>query len=410
MGYSLLRFFILYPIIWIIKTINSEKREFFKKRLTQNFAFLEGSKETIWVHCSSVGEVNLSHPLVEELLKKKQNTQILISVFTDTGYENAKNRYIKEDRVKIIYFPLDSSREIKKILNSINLKLLIIIETEIWPNLINKTSKKAKVILVNGRISDRSYPRYKKLRYFIKGSLKKISQFYMQSQEDADRIISLGAKKDSVFNVGNLKFSIKFENYSPEEREGLKKEIFAQNRKILVLGSTRELEEEKILTNIKNTENLLIVLTPRHLSRVPNIEKVIEASKLTYHKYSEISSLDKSVNLILVDKMGVLRKFYSIADVAFVGGTLVNIGGHSLLEPLFYGLTPIFGRYTQNVKEISSELLKLDLGTKIEDESEFEAEMELILKRASRKEKIRELFEKNSDVLNKIIEKIEKLN
>lgn len=407
MIYNLIRTLLIYPIIFFVKIFSRDKKEFVEKRTCQDLSFL--SKEnTIWVHCSSVGEINLSQPLIQKLLSERDE-QILISVFTDTGYANAKDKYKDKEKVKIIYFPLDYYWKIKKITKLINLKLLIIIETEIWPNLIKICAKKAKVIIVNGRISDRSFPKYKRMRFFLKSSLKKVKAFYMQSQEDAEKMINLGVKKEKVENAGNLKFSINFENYSEEEKESLKTKIFAGDRKIIVLGSTRELEEEKILSNIANYSNILLVITPRHLKRVESIERLLKEKKLSYHKMTEIASLDKEVNVILVNEMGSLRKFYSIADVAFVGGTLVNIGGHSLLEPLFYGKTPIFGKYTQNVKEISKDITRMQLGVQISDETEFEVEMELILKSGSKKAEIDKLFKDNKDVLDKILCNISRL-
>lgn len=407
MIYNLMRTLLIYPIIFFVKIFSRDKKEFIEKRTCQDLSFIE-KKNTIWVHCSSVGEVNLSQPLIQKLLNEREE-QILISVFTDTGYANAKDKYKDKEKVKIIYFPLDYYWKIRKIRKLINLKLLIIIETEIWPNLIKICSKKANVIIVNGRISDRSFPKYKRMKFFLKTSLKKVKAFYMQSQEDADKMIKLGAKKEKVENTGNLKFSINFETYSEEEKESLKAKIFAGDRKIIVLGSTRELEEEKILSNITNYSNILLVITPRHLKRVESIERLLKEKKLSYHKMTEIDSLEEEVNVILVNEMGSLRKFYSIADVAFVGGTLVNIGGHSLLEPLFYGKTPIFGKYTQNVKEISKDITRMQLGVQISDETEFEVEMELILKSGSKKAEIEKLFKDNKDVLDKILCNISRL-
>ena len=407
MIYNIMRVIFIYPIIFFIKMFSKEKKIFFEKRVNQELSFLK-KEPTIWVHCSSVGEINLSQPLIQRLLEEREE-QILISVFTDTGYENAKEKYKDKERVNVIYFPLDYYGKIKKIVSLINLKLLVVIETEIWPNLIKRCSKKGKVIIVNGRISDRSFPRYKKMRFFLKSYFKRITKFYMQSEEDVKKIIELGAKKDKVENAGNLKFSINFETYSKEQQEKLKKSIHAGERKIVVLGSTRELEEDKILSNITGFKDILIVVVPRHLRRVSDVERVLNAKGLTYHKFTEIDTLDKEVNVILVDKMGVLREFYSIADVTFVGGTLVNIGGHSLLEPLFYGKTPIFGKYTQNVKEISKEIVKMNLGTQINDETEFEVEMDLILKGKSKKDEIERLFYENKNVLDQIVKNIARL-
>ncbi len=488
MLYNFFRLVIYIPLVFVY-IFNSKKREFLKKRFFQDFSFLKNEKEYIWIHCSSVGEVNLSDSLIKKILEKKSES-ILLSVFTDTGFETAEKKYSTNDRIKIIYFPLDDYFLIKTILKNIRLKTLIVIETEIWPNLINLCSKVGKVILANGRISDKSFKRDKKIGFILKsllsekidffcvqteidkerlielgakkdrvevtGNLKfdielenfseeskehlknqiyyngkkilddyfliktilknirlktlivieteiwpnlinlcskvgkvilangrisdksfkrdkkigfilksllgeKIDFFCVQTEIDKERFIELGAKKDRVKVTGNLKFDIELENFSEESKENLKNEIYYNKKKIFVCGSTRTGEDEILIESFKKLENYLLVLVPRHLDRIPKLEEVIKSQGLTYKKYSELEEGDYKV--LIVDKMGVLRKFYSIADVTFVGGTLVNIGGHSLLEPLFYRKTPIFGKYLQNVKDISKEVLKREIGT-----------------------------------------------
>lgn len=155
MIYNLLRILLWIPLK-VVMILRPKKRIFIEKRLNQNFDFLKSEKPYIWLHCSSVGEINLSDALIKKLLAERKE-DILISIFTDTGYETAQNKYSKEERIKLIYFPLDCKNEIRKILKRIDLKLLILIETEIWPNLISCAKKKGKVILVNGRISDKSF-------------------------------------------------------------------------------------------------------------------------------------------------------------------------------------------------------------------------------------------------------------
>ncbi|MGL5123963.1 MAG: 3-deoxy-D-manno-octulosonic acid transferase [Fusobacteriaceae bacterium] len=410
MLYNILRVFIVFPLCFLIKLFSKKKKEFIEKRINQDFNLLKKEK-SIWIHCSSMGEVNLSEPLVKKLLEEKDE-QILISVFTDTGYENAKRKYEKFSEVTVIYFPLDSYFKIKKILSKINLSLLIIIETEIWPNLIELCSKKSKVIFLNGRISDKSLKKYKKVRFFLKPLFNKVSGFYMQSELDEKRIVMLGAQEKKVEILGNLKFCISFEEYSDLEKEKLKKKLFVENRKVIVLGSTRELEEEKILKNTNcNVDERLIIIVPRHLKRVDEVIDVVEKYKLSYEKYSTLENynISEKKQIIIVDKMGLLRKFYSIADVVFVGGTLVNIGGHSLLEPIYYGKIPIFGKYIQNVKDISKELVRRKIGIQLDCCCDFEIAVNEVLGSVSKDREIKELFEKNKNVINNVIFKIENL-
>ncbi|WP_177160837.1 3-deoxy-D-manno-octulosonic acid transferase [uncultured Fusobacterium sp.] len=403
MLYNFFRLVIYIPLVFVY-IFNSKKREFLKRRFFQDFSFLKNEKKYIWIHCSSVGEVNLSDSLIKKILEKKSEN-ILLSVFTDTGFETAEKKYSANERIKIVYFPLDDYFLIKTILKNIRLKTLIVIETEIWPNLINLCSKVGKVILANGRISDKSFKRDKKIGFILKSLLgEKIDFFCVQTEIDKERFIELGAKKDRVKVTGNLKFDIELENFSEESKENFKNQIYYNGKKIFVCGSTRTGEDEILIESFKKLKNYLLVLVPRHLDRISKLEELVKSQGLTYKKYSELEEGDYQV--LIVDKMGVLRKFYSIADVTFVGGTLVNIGGHSLLEPLFYRKTPIFGKYLQNVKDISKEVLKREIGYLAENSEEIYENILKIEKNDLDSKKIEDFFRENQNVAEKILEKI----
>ena len=408
MFYQLLRM-ILQPFIYLFILLGGKRGEFLKKRLTQSFSDLQYG-EYIWVHCSSVGEINLSETLIKKLLENRKE-RILLTMFTDTGIGVARDKFKNNERVNIYYFPLDDRKNIDKILKKIKLNLLILVETEIWPNLITKCGKLSKVIIVNGRISDRSLKRYKLFSNYLKKIFLSVDKFYMQSNQDSERIVEIGAEKERVETIGNLKFDISFPEYSEEEKEELRKQLFVDKRKVFTAGSSRSGEYEILLDSFKKMEDTVLILVPRHIERTPQIEKIVEGYGFSYIKFSEIEKTgSKKKDIVIVDKIGVLRKIYSITDIAFVGGTLVNIGGHSLLEPLFYGKTPIFGPYLQNVKEISKEILDLGLGYKITNTDEFLQAVEKIKeKQEGSRDKIRELFEKNSKTADKIIERIENL-
>ena len=408
MIYNLLRILLWIPLK-VVMILRPKKRIFIEKRLNQNFDFLKSEKPYIWLHCSSVGEINLSDALIKKLLAEREE-DILISIFTDTGYETAQNKYSKEERIKIIYFPLDCKNEIRKILKRIDLKLLILIETEIWPNLISCAKKKGKVILVNGRISDKSFGRYMKLKRILKNVLGKIDHFYMQTPLDGERIETIGADSEKVSVAGNLKFDIELQNYSEEEKNELKEIIKADGRKIFVAGSTRTGEDEVILDAFKHLKDYMLVLVPRHLDRIEKIEDLLIKRKIKFSKYSDcLEGKSEKSEVIIVDKMGVLRKFYSVCDTAFVGGTLVNIGGHSLLEPLFYRKTPIFGKYLQNVKDIADEILKRGIGFKVDSSEDIAVSIGEIDNGHVKIDEIENFFVANQNIAQKITDEINKL-
>ena len=260
--------------------MKEKMKTFIDKRLSQDFSDLK-DEEYIWIHCSSVGEVNLSEDLVKKFYSISRKN-ILISTFTDTGYENAVKKYSDKKKIKVIYFPIDDKKKINEILNKIKLKLLVLVETELWPNLINEVNKKnSRIIVVNGRISDRSYPRYKKLKFLLKSMLQKIDYFYMQSEIDRERIVSLGADEKKTENVGNLKFSISLEKYSDDEKEEYRKFLNIGDRKVFVAGSTRTGEDEIILDVFKKIKNYVLIIVPRHLDRLSKIESLIKENNLT---------------------------------------------------------------------------------------------------------------------------------
>lgn len=419
--YNLVRV-LLYLPLGIGMIFSNKLKKFIKRRIFQKIN-IEEKKETIWIHCASVGEVNLAEPIIKKFLNKTDK-KIILTMMTDTGMETAKKKYKNEMKIDLLFFPLDDYFCIKKILNKIVLKKLIIIETEIWPNLILLCSKRSEVVLINGRISDKSINSYMKIRFLLNKIFKKIDIFIMQTEEDKKRIIALGAIEDKVYNYGNLKFNIELPKYEKKELDDLKEKINEKGKKILVAGSTRNNEEEYLLETFDKLENYLLILVPRHIERTEDIcQRLLQ--KYNYKKWTNIfennSVSVENLDILIVDKIGELRKLYAIADIAYVGGTLVNIGGHSLLEPLFYRKPPIFGPFTQNIKSIAKEVIAREIGTQVdgvkqlyEAVKKYEKENKIFRDRPSYERekktgienKIDKFFEENSLVVDLTFEKI----
>lgn len=397
MVYNILRAAV-YPFLFIAALLKPSFRQFLVKRLFQK-PELQKDKEYIWVHCASVGEVNLSEPVVRKIIKET-NYKVILTMMTDTGMETASKKYFENPRVDILYFPLDDFFAIRNILRKVKLRELVIVETEIWPNLISQCRRQAPVVVINGRISDKSLKSYKKFIWYLRRLFKKVNFFIMQSEQDKQRIILLGAEESKVKNYGNLKFDIKLPVYSEIELYELKKRLSTGERRVFVAGSTRSGEEEKILEVFDSLENYFLILVPRHVERCSDIEDRL----LTGRKYVRWSDLDepckKSTEILLVDKIGVLRKLYAISDVAFVGGTLVDIGGHSLLEPLYYCKFPIFGKYLQNVKDIAKEVERRGIGFKVEDKAEFLESIKKIESGWQNTSRISSFFNENSSCVD----------
>lgn len=388
-----------------------KRGEFLKKRLKQNYNALK-KEDYIWLHCSSVGEINLSETFIKKILEKRKE-RILLTLFTDTGYALAKEKFKNYDKIDIFYFPLDNKKELNKILEKINLKLLIVMETEIWYNLINLAKKQnSKIIFVNGRISDRSFSRYKTFKFYLKNLFKKVDKFYMQSDIDKKRIIELGANENKVVKSGNLKFDVNFQEYNEMEKTELLENFCVDNREIFVAGSSRSGEYEILLDAFSKLKNTLFIIVPRHMDKLDMIENMIKEYGFSSKRFSQIlqnKNKKEKVDIIIVDMIGILRKIYSVADFVFVGGTLVNIGGHSLLEPLYYKKMVLFGKYLSNVKDISQEILKRELGYKVENSADFLKGIEKIRTRQPLvKEDISKLFLENKNIGDFILNDIEK--
>ena len=358
--YNILRF-ILYIPIFIISLFNKKTREFFKKRLFQdpeNRNFLEKEEKAVFIHMSSVGEFNLSKELIEKLLEKKE--KIIISVMTDTGKEAVTKAYGNNKNIKIIFFPLDDYFMLRKVYKNFSVKKTVIIETEIWPNLYQTAEKYSELYIINGRLTEKNMKTYRKIKPLIKKTLNKVKKIMIQSEEDKERYLDLGVKKEKIYVFKNLKYSIKYEILSEKEKKELLDNYTINGRKIIVCGSTRPGEEKiwiEVFKEININSVYQLIIVPSHLDKISEIADEI---KQTFGEENfSLLSENKKNDIILVDKMGMLRDFYQLADFVFVGGTLVNIGGHSILEPLYYGKMPIIGEYYQNIEEIVKEAKKM---------------------------------------------------
>ena len=407
--YNLLRTF-LYLIIIVLSIFNKKLLKFFKSRLFQKMEddnFLNNDEKTILIHFSSVGEFNLSKELIERILEntkigKKQ--KIILSVMTDTGFETVSKKYSKNRNVKIFYFPLDDFFAIKKIYKKYKIDQTIVIETEIWPNLYYFAEKYGKLFIVNGRLTEKKLKSYLKFGWLIRKTVNRATKIMVQSIPDKERYEKLGIDKNKIKVYKNLKYSIKYNKISDIQKKYYYDMVVNKNKKIIVCGSTRP-DEEKIWLDVFKKINIhdeyQLILVPRHLERIEEIKNTIleKFSRDDYSLMTEIEKnkidygTEKTKKIIVVDKMGVLTDFYQLADFVFVGGTLVDIGGHSILEPLYYGKKPIIGKYFQNIEEIVKDVNELGFVKIVENENE-------IIEYLKKVENVdtKSFFEKNNEI------------
>lgn len=335
-------------------------------------------KKTIWIHAVSVGETRAAIPLLKEIHLKYPEYQILLSNVTETGHATA----LENSNIDLcIFFPFDFSWAVRKAITSVNPEMIIIVETEIWPNFTRQAADlNVPLILVNGRISDRSFPRYKFFSFLLKPILERFTSFCMQSQTDAERIITLGAPDGRVENTGNLKFDHELITLSADEVRQKKIDYrLSENVAILVAGSTHEKEEKQLVEAFLKISpqldrELRLVLIPRHPERKKDVQSLLKDTGLKCRLRSDLSVDDPVLaadEVLLVDTLGEVLDFYGVADLVFVGGSLVPVGGHNLLEAALLGKPVIFGPHTHNFKEISKKLIRSGAGVRVADVNEL---------------------------------------
>lgn len=345
------------------------------------FSAIKG-KRPIWLHCVSVGESIAAVPLARALKERYPDTPLVVSTVTDTGNRVAREKMPFADAV--FYLPLDLFWVVRRVVRLIAPEMFVVVETEIWPNLFREFSRAGvPVALVNGRISDHSAGRYKAAAFFMRHALDGVSGFGMQSPLDAERIAAAGAEKGRIDVTGNIKFDQPELVMSEAERVALRHSLgLRANERLLLAGSTHEGEETAVLDafiNIRQRHSdLTLLLAPRHPERFARVEEVLREKGLACVRRTKAAGREGEP-VILLDTMGELGKLYAVCDVAFVGGSLVDTGGHNLLEPAGWGKPLIFGSHTHNFREIAEKLLAAGGGCRVEDAAGLQQAFEDLL-------------------------------
>jgi len=340
---------ILYNLLLIIPLIFSIPITFFllnKDEFLQRYGFkIPKTKNPIWFHCASLGELNGIKPLIKELSAIYPDEEILITTTSRTGLKEAK-------RITDLatFLPIDHFFIIKRFLKIINPKILIITETEIWPNLFYLTQK---IIIVNGRLSQKHLKKYKMLKILFPKLFENVIQVCVQSETDNKRYQKIGLK--NLTTTGNLKFSV-----TQKETDKIQKRTewgYSPNDFIIVWGSSRP-GEEKLIADLFPTlkekiPKLKLIIAPRHLKRLSEVKQI-------FHNYSLYSQLkDNSDNdILIIDTMGILTQAYAVSDIAVIGGSFYNFGGHNPLEAIFYKIPTIIGNYHSSCEDTVNILLK----------------------------------------------------
>ena len=359
--YTLL-LYLIQPFVWLKLLWRSRKAPAYRQRWLERYGFCKNKVKPngILVHAVSVGETIAAIPLIKALQQKYPQLPITVTTMTPTGSERVKS--LLKDSVSHVYLPYDLPGAIKRFLKTTKPKIVIIMETELWPNLISQCYKqKIPLIIANARLSERSAARYGKLGKAVKQLFSKISMVAAQNQQDGERFVSLGLPADHLAITGSIKFDI---NLSNEQRQKINqlKQQWQLNRPVLIAASTHSGEDEIILTAFKKLllkhANLLLILVPRHPERFKTVEKLISDNGFNYLKRSTNQIPTEQTQIVLGDTMGELVELYAMADIAFVGGSLVKQGGHNPLEPALHHIAIITGEYFFNFQVICEQLIE----------------------------------------------------
>ena len=355
----------------------------YKEGIKEKFSFIPKEKihsikneSVIWIQAASVGEVMAAKPLIKSLKNKYPERKIVLSTMTDTGRKTAK----KNDLVStVIYFPFDFNWFVKRSLKMINPDLVILIETELWPNFIKEAKKiNSKVMVSSGRISDKSIKTYRYLKPLLKKALKKVDYFSMQTKTDKKRIIEMGAPSELVSIEGNIKFDREFDKESNEEEIRNKFKI-SKTQPVVVAGSTHDDEEKQLLTVYNKLKekypDLVFLLAPRYIERAKEIQKIYEDNNINTRLKTEIDKRKTGEDLIIVNTLGELVDLYKIADLVFIGGSLIKRGGHNILEAAAQKTAVFFGPHMFNFKKDRNYFLNKEAAIQVKDKNELAEEM-----------------------------------
>ena len=400
------------PLVLLRLLIRGIQSPAYLKRWRERFAYIpQNNQNPLWIHTVSVGEFRAIIPLIKKLRSSFPELTILITTTTPTGSEQVTNTFSKEE-VLHYYTPYDLPGVVKRFLTRIKPRALVIMETELWPNLINYSSQiQTPILLANARMSERSANRYQKfIPSLIKQTIKKLSLIAVQTQADGDRLIKLGATNKQITIIGNIKFFLELDKQIEVGAAKIKQQLFA-DRPVWIAGSTRAGEElhilaahKKILTQIPTA---ILILVPRHPERFTPVAKEIVESKLTILKRSDNKNCDEATEIFLGDSMGEMLTYYAMADVTFVGGTLVATGGQNPIEPAALAKPVLFGQHTFNFTEVTKQLLLAGAGKKVENSVQLATEVISLLQDKKRRDKMgqagKELIEKNCGATEKLL-------
>jgi 3-deoxy-D-manno-octulosonic-acid transferase len=314
-------------------------------------------KPVIWLHCVSVGETQAARPLAKRLKQQFPHHALVVSTITLTGQTLAHDVF-RNQAASVFYFPFDWRWTVRRALKAVNPAAVLIMETELWPNFLRECkTQRIPVGLVNGRISRQSFRRYKLIKFFLRRVLSSLSIAVMQSEADAARLEELGMPKERLFTAGNLKFDAELANELTSKTDALRARFATESNAPLILAASTHAPEEEIiletLQKLRQKQPVRLMIAPRHPERFNEVAGLLQKSGLSWtRRTNPPNPNDANATVILLDTIGELPATYALAQIVFVGGSIVDKGGHNVLEPAAAGATVVTGAHTHNFHAI----------------------------------------------------------
>ena len=368
----------------------------------------------LWFHAVSVGEFNAIWPLILNIHKEKSNYPIMISCTTKAGYKLAKEK-AKENNFLVFYFPFDLPPVISSLLSYAKVKLLVIVETEIWPVTLSECYKrKIPIVLVNARLSDKSYKNYRLFKFYFKNIINLFTEVLAQSESDANKFLSLGLIKTKIKTLGNIKF-VTYIDPKTKNGNGLIAESNNNKNIIKIIFASTHPGEEEIAINIfkelfSRFKNIRLIIAPRHVNRVSEIVELVKSNKLNPVLRSRNETVKLQDDIFILDTIGELTKYYSESQITIVGGTFAKIGGHNIIEPIRAKSYTIIGPHDFKIKELSNIFKTKQALVQVKDQKELGTKIkEAITNSELRENTIKnglKIIEENKNVLNETIQHI----
>lgn len=383
-AYSAL-FIVLLPFIVLRMLLRSRRAPAYRQRLLERFGFFSpptDARPCIWIHAVSLGETLAARPLLERLLEEFPDYQLLVTTTTPTGSQQVRRLF--GDRVFHVYAPWDTPGAVKRFLKRVQPRLLILMETELWPNLLHYSKGSGcQILLANARLSARSAAGYARIARTSREMLGALDWLGAQSSADADRFLQLGMNPGHMSVTGSIKFDVQLDDEMRTQVQDLSEQWAVSQRPVIIFASTHEGEEELALSVFaalrKRQANALLLLAPRHPERFDPVFELCCDAGLRVSRRSQSDPVDASTELVLLDSLGELAQLFGVADIAVIGGSFISRGGHNPLEAAAWEMPVLCGTSMFNFEDITERLSEAGGLKRCADEAQLLEQFEILL-------------------------------